>query len=232
MDRDKRLYFVLTAVIRLSLIVAVAGAVWERAWITLFVSALSLALTFMPLIIQRTYEISLPGEIQIMIVLFVYAALFLGMAREWYYRFWWWDSLMHGSAGVALGFAGFLILYVLHRSGKLQASPLLIVLFSFCFAVALGALWEIIEFAVDSFTGADMQRTPTLPQVIEHGSARLAIYDTMRDLILDSLGALIASACGYIYLKRGEIFLFDRLIKNFEDINPELFEEKDRQKPR
>ncbi len=230
-QRSDKFYIILTLLIRISLLAAIAGSVyevviWQTGWITLFVSSLSFLLTFLPYLIQQTYKIRLPGEIQIIIVLFIYAALFLGMAREWYHRFWWWDSLMHGFSGVALGFAGFLILYVLYKSAKLQASFFLIALFSFCFAVALGAIWEIFEFAMDSLFGDDMQRARyTIEYMQEHGyeDTRFAIYDTMWDMILNSAGAFIASLCGYIYLKKGEIFLFDRLIRKFEQVNPELF---------
>ncbi len=242
----------LTSVIRFSLVLAILGALWETAvaeaaWMTLFVSSLSLLLTFLPHFIQRTYKVRLPGEIQLIIVGFIYAALFLGMAREWYARFWWWDSLMHGFSGVALGFAGFLILYVLYKSGKLQASPFLIVLFAFCFAVALGAVWEIFEFGVDTFFGDNMQRARfsiektaeyedgsryrlqclttdySFENVEEEEVTRVAIYDTMWDMILNSIGALIASVSGYIYLKKGEVFIFDKLIAKFECANPEVF---------
>lgn len=253
MDRGEKIYFALAQVIRLSLIMAIIGAVWETAWIeaawmTLFVSSLSLLLTFLPVFIQRAYKIRLPGEIQIIIVLFIYGALFLGMAREWYHRIWWWDSLMHAFSGVALGFAGFLILYVLYKSNKLRAGPFLIVLLSFCFAVAIGALWEIFEFKIDTFFDENMQRARyyieelpgyddpphyrlecistgyVIENVPEKEATRVAVTDTMRDMILNTIGALIASLSGYIYLKKGEIFLFDKLIRRFERANPEIFD--------
>ncbi len=251
-SRADKIYFSLTLFMRVTLLAAIAGSIleiifWETGWMTLFVSSLAFLFTFLPHFIQQTYKIRLPGEIQIIIVVFIYASLFLGMAQEWYRRFWWWDSLMHAFSGIALGFAGFMILYALHKAGRLQAGPFLIVMFSFCFAVALGAVWEIFEFGIDSFLGDNMQRTRysfeemdhnengplyrlqclgtgyTIENVPEDEVTRVAIYDTMWDLILDSIGALIAAVCGYIYLKKGEIFLFDRLVQKFEQVNPELF---------
>lgn len=228
-SKSEKLYLALTLLIRISLLIAILGAVWERAWMALFVSSISFLLSFLPLFIKRTYKINLPGEIQVIIVLFIYAALFLGMAREWYARFRWWDSMMHGFSGVALGFTGFMILYILHKSGKLEASPSLIVLFSFCFAVAMGALWEMLEFGIDTFyASANMQRTRTVVEVLQYNSTRIVIYDTMWDIILDAAGAFLASLGGYLYLKKGEFFLLDRLVKKFEEVNPELFKRRRR----
>ena len=67
--------------------------------------------------------------------------------------------------------------------------PSLLTVFSFCFAIALGALWEIFEFAMDSFFGFNMQKT--------------GLRDTMWDMIVNTVGALIASISGYVYLRYG-----------------------------
>ena len=48
----------------------------------------------------------------------------------------------------------------------------------------------------------------------------------MVDLILDTLGALMASIAGYFYLRKGEVFLFNKLIKRFERKNKHLFDKK------
>jgi len=123
-----------------------------------------------------------------------------------------------------LGFAGFLILYILYKTERLKASPFFIVLSAFCFAVALGALWEIFEFGVDHFFEADMQRSRfTIEEIREYGSSRIAIYDTMWDMILNSIGALIASVAGFFYLKKGETPILKKLVKKFEEKNPDLF---------
>lgn len=59
--------------------------------------------------------------------------------------------------------------------------------FSFCFALALGAFWEIFEFVIDGLFGFSMQKN--------------GLIDTMWDLIVDTLGALIAAVSGYLYIR-------------------------------
>lgn len=126
---------------------------------------------------------------------------------------------------MALGFAGFLILYIIYRTGGFRASFKLIAIFSFCFALALGALWEIFEFGVDTFFGANMQKARGLG-LESNCNTRLGVVDTMWDLILDAIGALIASITGYYYLKNKKIPIFSSLIKRFEEKNPNLFKNK------
>lgn len=224
--KNRGFHFYLNLIIRIVLIVGFIIALWEQNWLNAFLSFLTFILTLLPFAFEKSHKIELPEEVQVIIVLFIYAGIFLGGVREFYYRFWWWDYLLHAVGGVGLGFAGFLILYSLHKSGKLKASPFLIALFSFCFALAIGALWEIFEFTMDYFSGFNMQKARNLEKVYGYFDTRLGVLDTMWDLILDSFGALIASVSGYFYLKKKEIFLFDKLVERFEKKNPLFFLKK------
>ena len=224
--KNKGFYFYLNLIIRIVLIVGFGIALWERNLLNAFLSLLTFVLTLLPFIVKKRHKIELPEEVQIIIVLFIYAGIFLGGVREFYYKFWWWNYLLHTVSGIGLGFAGFLILYSLYKSGKLKASPFLIAFFSFCFGLAIGALWEIFEFSMDSFLGLNMQKARNLEKVYGYFDIKLGILDTMWDLILDSLGALIASISGYFYLKKKEFFLFDKLVKRFEKKNPLFFKKK------
>ena len=222
-DRADKFNFYLTRVIRLALISSFVLGIYNQRWMAVFVSLLTLIMTFLPQLVQKRYRINLPGEFQVIIVLFIYAGIYLGEVRDFYLRYWWWDSMLHAFSGIALGFAGFLILYSLYKTERLKASPLLIVIFSFFFAVGLGAVWEIFEFGMDSAFGLDMQKARNLEEVYGYCDTRLGVLDTMYDLILDAIGALVASIGGYFYLKNGEVFLFDRLIRRFEESNTHIF---------
>jgi len=222
----ERFYFYFNLIIRLTLVVGFALAAYETNWMAMFVSAVVFVLTFLPEVFERTYKINLPVELQVIIVLFIYAGVFLGEVQGYYTRFWWWDSILHSFSGVALGFAGFLILYVLYKSGRLEANFKLMAVLAFCFAVALGTLWEIFEFFMDSAFGLNMQKARDLELVYGEFDTRLGVMDTMVDLILNSIGAAVASVAGYFYLKGGEVPIFHRFVKRFESENPDLFEEK------
>ncbi len=208
--------------IRISIVLAIISGILNGKWLIVFISSLTLFLTFVPAMVQKNLRFNLPLEMELTVVIFIYAGIFLGEVHDFYIRFWWWDTLLHTIAGVVLGFAGFMFLYILYRQNRLKADPSIIAFFAFCFALSMGLLWEIFEFLVDSIFGADMQKSRGL-----EGDTRLGLMDTMWDLIADSIGALFSSVSGYIYLKYdGKGFFFDRLIKSFVNKNPHLFKEK------
>lgn len=205
-----KLNHIIAWILRSSLIVVILKAFIDKSWTILFVSALALFLMFLPKIVMRRFDIELPTEFEFIIVIFIYAALFLGEVHNYYTKLWWWDIALHGGAGLVLGMAGFIVMFALYEGHKIKASPGVIVFFAFCFALALGAVWEIFEFTMDQSFGLNMQKS--------------GIVDTMWDLIVDSLGALFASILGYIYLKGGKTHLFERLLTRFVRRNPRLFE--------
>jgi len=202
-------YITLLAVIKFSLIVAIVWSAYKFDWEVLLVSSLTLILTYIPTVFKKNYKI--PLEFEVLIVLFIYATLFLGGVQKFYKTIWWWDSLLHLGSGIGLGFVGFIILYMLRQEKKLKADPFIIALFAFLFAVGIGAVWEIYEFSVDNIFGWNMQDS--------------GLRDTMGDLIVDSIGALIASISGYFYLKGREGFFIRRAINKFAIENPRLFRE-------
>jgi hypothetical protein len=196
-------------VLRITIFLASVIAVWNNRWTLAFSSCLILLLTFLPNMFERKYKINLPIEFEFIIILFLYASLFLGELHGYYTKFWWWDVVLHSSSGIALGFAGFLIIYILHNIEKVQAKPIWIAIFAFCFALAIGAIWEIFEFSMDQLFNLNMQKS--------------GLMDTMWDLIIDSIGALITSSIGYYYIKGKKIPLFTRFLINFKKENPKYF---------
>ena len=116
--------------------------------------------------------------------------------------------MLHSIAGFNLGLWGLTILFILYEEEKVQASPILIAMFTFCFAMAIGAVWEIFEFAGDQILGTNMLRS--------------GLLDTMGDLIVDAIGALIASTLGYFYIKYNKGPIVKRLINMFFKENPKL----------
>ncbi len=169
-------------------------------------------LTFLPLVIGRRFQITIPPEFEALAVVFIYASLFLGEVRGYYVRFWWWDVLLHTGSGFLLGITGFLLVHVLneHENIELHMKPRFVALFAFMFAMGMGALWEIFEFGMDQAFGLNMQKS--------------GLVDTMWDLIVDGVGALLISIFGWVYLRTlGSESFLERWIDAFIESNPRLF---------
>jgi len=171
-------------------------------------SCLAFILTFAPKLVEKKYKIEIPLDFEIVIILFIFASLFLGEIHNFYLRFWWWDTLLHTVSAFAFACVGFVILLLLFKTNKIVSQPVWIVIFSFCFAVTIGVLWEIFEFFMDQTFSFNMQKT--------------GLLDTMLDLISNSIGALAASLAGYAYLKSGQHSLTARLINSLITSNPKI----------
>lgn len=188
--RRIRLATAITIGLQLALFAALLSALWTSHWFDAFVAGAVLAMTFAPLLIGRRFAFYLPPELEFLVIVFIFASLFLGEVHGYYVRYWWWDVALHTGSGLLLGSFGFLLVFVLNRDPavRLRMNPKFVALFSFMFAVALGALWEIFEFAMDQWFGLNMQKS--------------GLVDTMWDLIVDTLGALVMSSFGWLYLAR------------------------------
>lgn len=190
---------------------------FKGEWLSAFLVVMIMAITFAPILFKERLPINIPPEFQILVIVFVFASLFLGEVRGYYLRFWWWDIALHTGSGLLLGIFGFLLVYVLNENSRINVYLHIrfVAMFAFLFAVAVGAMWEIFEFTMDRIFGLNMQKTML-------GDAS-GLTDTMWDLIVDTLGAAAISLLGWWYMKRRECSFIDTWIQWFIDKNPGLF---------
>ncbi|MCL2018759.1 MAG: hypothetical protein FWG70_03275 [Oscillospiraceae bacterium] len=164
-------------------------------------SLLGIAAMLLPRILKQKAGLVIPTGMILGYAVFLFCAIYLGEVRAFYYRFENWDAILHTFSGAALGALGFSFVSLLNRSEKItfELSPFFVALFAFCFALALGTLWELYEFGMDYLFGTNMQKF-----ALETGElfvGQEALKDTMTDFIVDSLGALGMSIIGYISLR-------------------------------
>ena len=205
---NRRVSFVLKAILGVGAVLLLIQGRFQAGLEVLII----LLVTMSPVLLGKRFDVKIPHEIETLAVIFVYMALFLGEVRGYYLRYWWWDAVLHTGSGFLLGILGFLLVYVLNEKKDIQLDlhPKFIALFAFMFAMGIGALWEIFEFGMDQVFGMNMQKS--------------GLIDTMWDLIVDGIGALIISILGYGFIsnKDKESFL-ERWIDAFIDKNPRLF---------
>jgi Predicted membrane protein len=163
---------------------------------------LGIVVMMLPTFIEHKWSIPIPNFIYVLYYVFLYCGVFLGEVLSFYYRVPHWDTILHLFSGGMLGSLGFILVSLLNDNEhvRVQLSPFFVALFAFCFALAMGAVWEIYEFTVDSLMQLNMQK-----YMEETGQALLgreALLDTMKDIISDMLSALVVSIIGYFNLKQ------------------------------
>ncbi|GHT64466.1 membrane protein [Spirochaetia bacterium] len=169
----------------------------------IFCALVTFALSFGTAVIEAYQKTDIPDILEIVIVLFIYAGIFLSSQFNLYYTYFWWDDLLHTLSGIIIGFIGFIVIYKINHKYSMNISPLLVAFFSFAFAVTLGVIWEILEFSCDALMGSahqkwDLPDTEILMGKPYQGSG---LRDTMSDLIVDSIGAFITSLITYYMYK-------------------------------
>lgn len=232
-------YVVLRAFVITSLIISLVRGDFESG----FVCALSLVLFLVPAFLEKNLKIELPSVLEIIILLFIFAAEILGEINAYYVRVPFWDTMLHTVNGFLCAAVGFALIDILNRNEKFkfQLSPLYVAIVAFCFSMTIGVLWEFFEFGVDNLLGMDMQKdvvvhhitsvaldptktntTVTVNSINEvvingeelglGGYLDIGLYDTMKDLLVNFVGAVIFSIIGFFYIKsRGK----GKIAKNF-----------------
>ena len=189
----------------------------DQRWLSLFLVTLIIATLFVPILFRNRLQVEIPVEFHLTAVIFIFASFYLGEVQDFYFRYWWWDIALHATAGLLMGILGFLMVYVLNESKRvdLHMTPGFIAFFAFTFAVAIGTIWEIFEFGMDQFFGTVMQKP-----MLDDPSG---LTDTMWDMIVNAIGAIIISITGWWYLKRNKSFFVKDWIRKFIDRNPSMF---------
>ena len=149
------------------------------------VCILALILFLAPAFIEERMDISIPPLFQIIIFFFIFAAEILGEVNHYYVKIPGWDTMLHTMNGFLCATVGFSLVYLLNRGSKnVNLSPFYLTLVAFCFSMTSGVLWEFFEFAMDQIFYLD-----------------IGIIDTMKDLLVNLVGAIVFSFIGYFTLR-------------------------------
>lgn len=136
-----------------------------------------------------------------------------------------------------------------------QLSPVFLVIVAFCFSMTIGVIWEFFECGMDLFFGFDMQKdtivnsissvmldptggnTPTaihnITDVMVNGKSLglggyldIGLLDTMKDLFVNFIGAVVFSVIGYFYVKsRGQGKFAKRFIPRLKNKSADFLEQ-------
>lgn len=226
-------YIILRAVV----IVAIVAQSFKGNFENVFLCVLTLFLFTLPSFLERTIRVEIPDTLEIIILLFIFAAEILGEIQAYYIQYPYWDTMLHTLNGFLCAAIGFSLLDILNRNEKLKfsLSPVYLAVVAFCFSMTIGVLWEFFEFSMDQLFLLDMQKDTVVnsigsvmldptggnhPVSIKHitdvivvtadgaqqslglgGYLDIGIIDTMKDLFVNFIGAVVFSTIGFFYVK-------------------------------
>ena len=253
--REKRAVTLVYIFLRTSVLLVLLAQIFNRNFENVFLCVLTLILFTMPSLLERKLDIDLPNTLEIIILLFIYAAEILGEIGAYYVTFPNWDTVLHTMNGFLCAAIGFSLLDILNRNSRVRfhLSPLYLAIVAFCFSMTVGVLWEFFECAMDQFFFFDMQKDTIVhdigtilldptggnhPVVLRNitdvifvqadgaktalglgGYLDIGLMDTMEDLFVNFIGALVFSIIGYFYvLSRGKGKFVKRFIPVANDI--------------
>lgn len=105
---------------------------------------LTLGLFAVPTLIRRHTQIDLPILLEVLVLLFIFAAEILGEIHNFYGTFPYWDVMLHVINGFLAAAIGLSLVEILNQKDLFHSelSPLLLVLLAFTFSMTIGVLWE------------------------------------------------------------------------------------------
>ena len=254
---NRRLMAAVYTILRLSVLGVMIAQIFNRNFENVLLCVLTLLLFMLPSMFERRLRIDLPDTLEIVILLFIYAAEILGEIREFYIAFPYWDTMLHTLNGFLCAAIGIALVDILNRSERvaLHLTPFFVAVVAFCFSMTVGVLWEFFEFSMDMLFHLDMQKDTVLqaissvaldpaggnrPVLIEGirdtllvladgstvslglgGYLDIGIVDTMQDLFVNFIGAVVFSTIGYFFVKtRGR----GRFARRFIPVTEEVLE--------
>lgn len=215
--RENRNTFLVYTGLRLLVILLLIMQIFNRNFEHVFLCILTLFLMVLPSIVQVTFKVEFPSVLEIIILLFIFAAEILGEIQAFYIQFPYWDTILHTLSGFLCAALGLSMVEVLNRDERLkfQLSPAFIAIVAFCFSMTIGVCWEFFEFGMDTWFGLDMQKDTVINSITSthldptHSNSRIAV-DNIGEVVIngEELGA-----GGYLDI--GLIDTMEDLLVNF-----------------
>ncbi|MDB7984736.1 MULTISPECIES: hypothetical protein [Faecalicoccus] len=239
--REHRSSFVVYLILRTLVILVLVRQIMMQNYENIFVCLLTLLLLLVPSFVQLTFKVELPIFLEILILVFIYAAEILGEIDNYYFSIPYWDTILHTINGFVCAAVGFSMVSLLNKSEKIQffVSPLFLAIVSFTFSMTIGVLWEFFEFSMDQLFAMDTQKDTLITSIhsagvdeilppfeendihevtvngeviSDQGYIDIGLIDTMEDLFVNFVGATTFSLFSYFYARNKERFTF---LQNF-----------------
>lgn len=189
--------------LRAAVIVVMVAQFFNKNFENVFLCGLTLILFILPTIFERKLKVDLPDTLEIIIMLFIFAAEILGEIRSYYTTFPHWDTMLHTLNGFLCAAVGFCLVDLFDRSERfsLTLSPAFMAIVAFCFSMTIGVLWEFFECTMDKVLLFDMQKDTVLTTISSvaldpAGGNHTVVIKNISDVILIADGKEIPLGLG------------------------------------
>lgn len=186
-------------------------AFWKDDWTGVFGCIIGIILSFIPSILHKNFNITLPWILDTLIAF----ALFLhiaGVVLQIYHIIPFYDVLTHFVSAILVAFLAFVAIYILdiywnglHMNKYAMAFVVII------FTMAMGVVWEFFEWTTD---------------ILFQTNEQWGLYDTMKDLLIDTISGFFIAFIGVSLIKKGEFQKFTNILG--KQINTKFINKKNR----
>lgn len=219
---NKKLMYTIYFVLRVLVVLMLVAQVFNRNFENVLLCVLTLVLFMLPSAFERRLHIDLPDTLEIIILLFIFAAEILGEIQSFYVHFPYWDTVLHTMNGFLCAAIGFALVDILNRTERvsLSLSPFFMAVTAFCFSMTIGVLWEFFEFAMDQIFLMDMQKDTILNTLSTvnldpaRGTAAIVVRGIQDAILVLEDGTQLPLGLGG-YLDVGIVDTMEDLLVNF-----------------
>lgn len=198
----------------------------------------TLLFVLIPEFLERLFRCRINIVVYLVGVLYAMGSM-MGHCWKFYYTIPCWDKLLHLCGGVMFVILG---IYLFERLSHGKTNHVSAVIFALCFSLAVSVLWEFVEYGADTFLGMDMQDDTVVSHITSYilgaekgvtgsikdigsvvingvalpvsGYIDIGLHDTMLDMLLESVGALVT--CILLFIDKGKHPLMQSRLKQRE----------------
>ena len=230
--KKNRVTFTIYMILRALVILVGIRQAFIGNYENVFLCAFTLVLFLVPVMVERVFKVNVPSLLEIIVLFFIFAAEILGEINSYYTKFALWDTMLHVTTGFLAAAVGLSLIVILNRRKVLglNLSPFFVAMFSFCFSMTIGVLWEFFEFGMDRIFLTDMQRDTIVTTISStllnpdglnvavqikditdtavngqslgiSGYLDIGLIDTIKDMFVNFIGAVTFSIIGFFYTK-------------------------------
>ncbi len=171
-------------------------------------------LLFTPFFARKLFHLQVNTLLYVFVMFYAVTPIF-GYVFKFYYNVFWWDSFMHTAGGVVFAVLGVFLANWFNKNGKMNL--LTRAVFALCFSITVAVAWEFVEYTSDMLFHTDMQkdtyidvidsyllglkpdeigRLANIETVVVNGQPLkgyidIGLIDTMSDLIVETVGAIL-----------------------------------------